>query len=68
MMEHVYFIKFLKEISPHYKKISRAAVKNECMNIYHVEKKRLHNLLKGIRKICITTDLWKSGKRFDIWW
>ncbi|GJT92248.1 zinc finger BED domain-containing protein RICESLEEPER 2-like protein [Tanacetum coccineum] len=40
--------------------ITRNTVKNDCMSVYEIEKKKLKNLLAGVKRISITTDLWKS--------
>jgi hypothetical protein len=39
MMEHELFNKFMKACTPHWKKISRATVRNDCMTTYQNEKK-----------------------------
>ncbi|GJS54650.1 transposase, MuDR, MULE transposase domain protein [Tanacetum coccineum] len=39
---------------------SRASIKNDCVKVYEIEKKKLKNYLKGINKIIVTTDMWKS--------
>ena len=64
-MEHVVFNKFLKAISPYYQKISRHLVKQDCMLTYELEKKKLKSLLKNVKRISITTDLWKSGQKIQ---
>ncbi|GJY91231.1 hypothetical protein Tco_0506427 [Tanacetum coccineum] len=40
--------------------ITRNTVKNDCMSVYEIEKKKLKNLLADVKRISITTDLWKS--------
>ncbi|GJU64350.1 zinc finger BED domain-containing protein RICESLEEPER 2-like protein [Tanacetum coccineum] len=42
---------------------SLASIKNDCVKVYEIEKKKLKNYLKGINKISVTTvttDMWKS--------
>jgi hypothetical protein len=65
MMEHELFNKFMRACTPHWKKISRASVRNECFNTYNSEKKRLKTLLSGVDKVNITTDLWTSAQRIS---
>lgn len=45
---------------PEWQKISRTTNKNDCFSIYEREKNKLKNLLKKVKKISLTTDLWKS--------
>ena len=35
-------------------------LKNDCMVVYDMEKKKLIAMLKNVNKISLTTDLWKS--------
>ncbi|GKA54913.1 zinc finger BED domain-containing protein RICESLEEPER 2-like protein [Tanacetum coccineum] len=49
-----------KSMQPRAKNITRHAVKNDCMNVYEMEKKRLKKLLVDIKRISLTTNLWKS--------
>jgi hypothetical protein len=60
MMEHDLFNKFMRACTPHWKKISRATVKNDCFKIYNTEKKKLKALLSTIDKVNIITDMWTS--------
>ncbi|GJX63202.1 zinc finger BED domain-containing protein RICESLEEPER 2-like protein [Tanacetum coccineum] len=41
-------------------RITRHVVKDEVMNVYEIEKKKLKNLLGDVKRISLTTDLWKS--------
>ncbi|XP_027096023.2 zinc finger BED domain-containing protein RICESLEEPER 2-like [Coffea arabica] len=59
------FNKFMKAVSPFYKKINRQTVKEDCMSTYTIEKRKLKSLLKGAGRISITTDLWKSGQKIQ---
>ncbi|XP_027170843.1 zinc finger BED domain-containing protein RICESLEEPER 2-like [Coffea eugenioides] len=65
MMEHVVFNKFMKAVSPFYKKINRQTVKEDCISTYTIEKRKLKSLLKGASRISITIDLWKSGQKIQ---
>ncbi|GKB95839.1 zinc finger BED domain-containing protein RICESLEEPER 2-like protein [Tanacetum coccineum] len=49
-----------KSMQPRAENITRHAVKNDCMNVYEMEKKKLKKLLVDIKRISLTTDLWKS--------
>ncbi|OMP03692.1 putative Zinc finger, BED-type [Corchorus olitorius] len=48
---------------PEWEKVSRVTIKNDCMQIYETEKKRLVQLLKTVNKVSLTTDLWKSSNQ-----
>nr|DAD43596.1 TPA_asm: hypothetical protein HUJ06_001826 [Nelumbo nucifera] len=50
----------MKMFNPTFEKTSRKTIKNDYVAVYDDQKKKLKNLLKGISKISITTDLWKS--------
>nr|XP_027086500.1 zinc finger BED domain-containing protein RICESLEEPER 2-like [Coffea arabica] len=65
MLDHVVFNKFMKAVSPFYKKINRQTVKEDCVTAFMLEKRRLRNILKGANRISITTDLWKSGQKIQ---
>ncbi|GJV66743.1 zinc finger BED domain-containing protein RICESLEEPER 2-like protein [Tanacetum coccineum] len=49
-----------KSMQPRAENITRHAVKNDCMNVYEMEKKKLKKLLVDVKRISLTTDLWKS--------
>jgi hypothetical protein len=63
MMEHELFNKFMKACTPHWKKISRATLKSDCIAIYLSEKKKIKAMLGGVEKVNITTDMWTSSQR-----
>jgi hypothetical protein len=63
MMEHDLFNKFMKACTPHWKNISRATVKSDCMSTYLSEKKKIKAMLGGVEKVNITTDMWTSSQR-----
>jgi hypothetical protein len=63
MMEHKLFNKFMRVCTPHWKKISRATVRNDCFTTYQIEERKLRTLLKSIDKVNITTDMWTSSQR-----
>jgi hypothetical protein len=65
MMEHELFNKFMRACTPHWKKISRATVRNDCMTTYQNEKKKLRILLKSVDKVNITTDMWTSRQKLS---
>ncbi|KAH7834900.1 hypothetical protein Vadar_020755 [Vaccinium darrowii] len=59
-MEHVLFNKFMRTATPYWQKISRATAKNDCVSTYQIQKKKLKTSLRGVHRIGLTTDLWKS--------
>jgi hypothetical protein len=63
MMEHELFNKFMKACTPHWKKINRATLKGDCMVTYLSEKKKIKEMLGGVEKVNITTDIWTSSQR-----
>jgi hypothetical protein len=63
MMEHELFNKFMKACTPHWKKISCATLKGDCIAIYLSEKKKIKAMLGGVEKVNITTDMWTSSQR-----
>lgn len=63
IMEHELFNKFLKALTTHWKKISHATVKNDCIATYNNEKKKLKTLLSGVYKVNFTIDMWTSSQR-----
>ncbi|XP_031267001.1 zinc finger BED domain-containing protein RICESLEEPER 2-like [Pistacia vera] len=48
---------------PEWTLISLNTCKNDCMKVFESERQKLLTLLKGIRKISLTTDLWHSGNQ-----
>ena len=62
-IEHEIFNKFMKACTPHWKKISRTTVKNDCISTYNIGKKKLKALLCGLDKVNITTNMWTSVQR-----
>jgi hypothetical protein len=63
MMEHELFNKFMRACTPHWKKISRATVKSDCVATYNIEKKKLKTLLSEVDRVNITIDMWTSSQR-----
>ncbi|XP_059436054.1 zinc finger BED domain-containing protein RICESLEEPER 2-like [Corylus avellana] len=63
MMEHELFNKFMRACTPHWKKISHATIRNDCITTYQNEKRKLRTLLKLVDKVNITTDMWTSCQR-----
>ena len=62
IVEQEGFNMMMKTASPFFAKISWAMVKSDCQALYEREKKKLKATLKGVNKISLTTDLWKSGQ------
>ncbi|XP_031266691.1 zinc finger BED domain-containing protein RICESLEEPER 2-like [Pistacia vera] len=48
---------------PLWEKITRTALKQHCVTVYEIQKKKLVNLLKSINKISLTTDIWNSSNQ-----
>ncbi|XP_031262506.1 zinc finger BED domain-containing protein RICESLEEPER 1-like [Pistacia vera] len=46
-----------------WEKITRTALKQHCVTVYEIQKKKLVNLLKSINKISLTIDLWNSSNQ-----
>jgi hypothetical protein len=63
MMEHELFNKFMRACTPHWKKISLATVKSDCIATYNIEKKKLKTFLSGVDRVNITTNMWTSSQR-----
>nr|XP_027102574.1 zinc finger BED domain-containing protein RICESLEEPER 2-like [Coffea arabica] len=51
---------FLKRGMPEWQKIIRGVAKNDCVAVYELEKKKLKKKLRNVKKVSLTTDLWKS--------
>ena len=64
-VEYELFNYLMKTVAPQYKGISRNTARSDCMAAYEVEKKRMKNILKGVNRMGITTDLWKSGQKIQ---
>ncbi|KAA8544887.1 hypothetical protein F0562_019719 [Nyssa sinensis] len=62
-MEDVIFNKFMRANTAYWQKITRIAIKNDCISTYEIEKKKLKTLFKSINKVNITTDMWKSSNQ-----
>ncbi|XP_027083792.2 zinc finger BED domain-containing protein RICESLEEPER 2-like [Coffea arabica] len=60
ILEEEGFNLMMKRAVPEWKKISRATAKNDCMQVYELEKNKLRNKLKNVERVSITTDFWKS--------
>jgi hypothetical protein len=63
MMELELFNKFMRACTPHWKKIIRATLKNDCMATYLNENKKMKIMLSRVDKVNIITDMWKSSHR-----
>lgn len=62
MAEHELFNKLLKILNPRFEKLSRVMIRNQCMKIFVDEKKKLKQMLVGVNRISLTTDLWTSNQ------
>ncbi|KAH6764506.1 hypothetical protein C2S51_015755 [Perilla frutescens var. frutescens] len=63
--EYELFNFLMKTATPHYEKISRATVRNDCITSFELEKKKLMLELKDVKRISVTTDLWKSDQNIS---
>ena len=50
----------MKYSNTSYEKNSRKTLKNDCIVVYEVERKKLKFTSRTVNKICLTIDLWKS--------
>ena len=46
--------------NPKFSKVSHKTARSDCIKIYEAEKKNLKALLKGVSKISLSIDMWKS--------
>nr|XP_017250805.1 PREDICTED: zinc finger BED domain-containing protein RICESLEEPER 2-like [Daucus carota subsp. sativus] len=60
-VETFMFDKVMRTATPFWQKISRHVVKKDCVSTYEIEKNKLREMLKSVRKINITTDMWTSS-------
>ncbi|XP_074360856.1 zinc finger BED domain-containing protein RICESLEEPER 2-like [Apium graveolens] len=60
-VESFMFDKVMRTATPFWEKISRHAVRKDCFSTYEIEKNKLREMFKYIRKINITTDMWTSS-------
>lgn len=51
----------MRKATPFWEKISRHMVKQDCISTYEIEKNKLREIFKTVRKINITTDMWTSS-------
>ncbi|KAH6757669.1 hypothetical protein C2S52_023340 [Perilla frutescens var. hirtella] len=58
--EYELFNLLMRTAIPHYEKISHATARNDCMTSFELEKKKMMLELKGVKRMSVTTDLWKS--------
>ncbi|KAL6545629.1 hypothetical protein OROGR_009503 [Orobanche gracilis] len=50
----------MKRVVPEWVRISRHIVTNDCFKVYEREKAKLKKHFKSVKKISLTTDMWKS--------
>jgi hypothetical protein len=65
IVEYVLFNKFAKSLQPQWVKLSRDAAKKDCFATFEIEKRKLKNLLRGVHKVNITTDMWTSCQKLS---
>jgi hypothetical protein len=57
IVEEKAFVFMMKCSNILYEKISRKTVKNECVDVYEAERKKLKETFRAVHKICLTTNL-----------
>ena len=60
ILEEEDFNLMMKLAVPEWKRISQAIAKNDCIQVYEVEKIKLRSKLKNVKIVSITTNFWKS--------
>lgn len=63
--EYDLFNLLMEEASPEFRKIYRTTLKADCANGRNNEKKRLLNLLNSLKRVSITTDIWRFGQKIE---
>ncbi|KAL9664407.1 hypothetical protein QQ045_019807 [Rhodiola kirilowii] len=63
--EYELFNLLMKESSPDFRKISRTTLKSDCITSYQNEKKKLTTSLNSVKRVSITTDIWRSGQKIE---
>lgn len=56
-VESFMFNEVMRKATPLWQKISRATVKADCVTTYEIEKKKIKEVFKSVKKINITTDM-----------
>ncbi|XP_074373019.1 zinc finger BED domain-containing protein RICESLEEPER 2-like [Apium graveolens] len=59
--ESFMFDVLMRKATPFWEKISMQTVKKDCFSTYEIEKRKLKEIFKFVRKINITTDMWTSS-------
>ncbi|KAK1367687.1 BED-type domain-containing protein [Heracleum sosnowskyi] len=62
-VESFMFNEVMRKATPLWQKISRATVKADFVTTYEIEKKKLKEVFKYVKKINITTDMWTSSNQ-----
>jgi hypothetical protein len=63
MVEHEYFVDFIKSLRPHFTFLCRTTTRNEIMTMYMDEKKKLFEQLKSLScRFSATMDMWTSNQ------
>ncbi|XP_057769071.1 zinc finger BED domain-containing protein RICESLEEPER 1-like [Salvia miltiorrhiza] len=56
------FNSLMESVNPHYKKVSCARAKKDCLVAFEIEKEELKTDLDNANRVNVSTDLWKSGE------
>ncbi|KAJ6805043.1 zinc finger BED domain-containing protein RICESLEEPER 2 [Iris pallida] len=64
IVEHPYFVEFSKSLQPLFHCVSRVTVRNDCITLYEVEKKKLQDVLSKLNsRVSFTSDMWTSNQK-----
>ncbi|KAK1368115.1 zinc finger BED domain-containing protein RICESLEEPER 2-like [Heracleum sosnowskyi] len=61
--ESFMFNEVMRKATPLWQKISRTTIKADCVTTYEIEKKKLKEVFKSVKKLNITTDMWTSSNQ-----
>ncbi|PKA54415.1 hypothetical protein AXF42_Ash000248 [Apostasia shenzhenica] len=62
MVEHLWFNVLMRSMNTSYCKITRQAIKNECVKVHEFEKEYLKKVLKTVDRVSLTCDCWTSNQ------
>ncbi|CAN1148751.1 Zinc finger BED domain-containing protein RICESLEEPER 2, partial [Linum perenne] len=64
-VDHEMFTLMMKTANPLYKRITRAHTTTDVFSTYEIFKKKIVHLLKNVRRLSLTTDMWKSNQTIE---
>ncbi|KAK1402078.1 zinc finger BED domain-containing protein RICESLEEPER 2-like [Heracleum sosnowskyi] len=62
MVEHGLFLVLMKSLNPRFEPISRNTLKNDCMKMYALQKKKIRHIFTTVDCISLTCDCWTSNQ------